>query len=66
MTEKQLHTFKARAALAGFALHAIRNDLERRLFVATAGAITLSFETLAEVDRWLSALPITQAEEGHA
>jgi hypothetical protein len=65
---KLFDTQRARTALAGFALHALQDDLGRSIFIATAGPVTLSFDNQAEVDRWLRSLPtqIALVEERHA
>lgn len=51
---KHFSTLRARAALMGASLVALRNDLERYTFILTRDALTLELPTLAEVEAWIA------------
>jgi hypothetical protein len=59
---KRLSTARARCALLrhmpGTVLHAIEADNGRTVFIVTWQSLCRTFETLAEVDAWLSTVEV--------
>lgn len=53
MSNKQLETLRARAALAGIVLLESRNDNEQPVYIATRWALTQEMESLEAVSAWL-------------
>ena len=67
---KRFHADAAAADLCGFAVVRAEDDHGREVFIATRGAETLRFRTLAQVDAWVDHLIELRAagrlEETHA
>ena len=53
MSNKQLETLRARAALAGIVLVESRNDKEQPVYVGTRKALTQELASLEAVSAWL-------------
>lgn len=67
MTEKRIQTLRARAALVGMTLEAIRDDREREAYVLTMGAQTLTVRSLGDVERQIAqGWPAPATEGSHA
>lgn len=51
--DKAFHTLQARAALNGVALHRLKDDRGRELFIVSRWALTRELPDLESVSRWL-------------